>query len=253
MRPFVKRLKKDEGVTLIELIAALSLLAVVLGMIYSVAVFGFKSYHKISVENSMRDEADILMSSIITNLYTFAPDRVIRDGADGTGIILQKDDIDSDGSSKVKERKITIQNNALYIRDLTADENTASTAAAGTLVTDGTSEVDGTTGAAGVTGGENDPVATNGLIQGAVSEGAASATTNPQAKEAGKIGIQSSVLVDPEGTPAVDRQNSVITLDDNTCRPSLPCESGLINIKLVLGQDYGGETYKLTLESKFGF
>lgn len=225
MRPFVKRLKKDEGVTLIELIAALSLLAVVLGMIYSVAVFGFKSYHKISVENSMRDEADILMSSIITKLYTFAPDRVIRDGADGTGIILQKDVVDSDGSSKVKEQKITIENNALYIRDLTEAESTVSTAAAGTLVTEGTGG--GLNEMSGVSGGTSDP--------------------------AGEIAIQSSVLVDQAGTTSADRKNSMITLDDNTCRPNLPCESGLINIKLVLAQDYGGQTYKLALESKFGF
>ncbi|USB33677.1 prepilin-type N-terminal cleavage/methylation domain-containing protein [Paenibacillus sp. YPG26] len=199
MRLFVKRLKKDEGVTLIELIAALSLLALVLGMIYSVAVFGFKSYHKISVENSLRDEADILMSSIITNLYMFAPDRVIRDGADGTGILLQKDYVDSAGSNKVKERIIRIQSHALVIRDLTEAESTVSAA------------------------------------------------------EAGKVAIQSRVEVDQAEVPAADRHNSVITLDDSTCRPELPCESGLINIKLVLSQEYGGETYKLTLESKFGF
>ncbi|MNI08586.1 hypothetical protein D3C73_616290 [compost metagenome] len=78
-------------------------------------------------------------------------------------------------------------------------------------------------------------------------------TTSPQINEAGKIAIQSRVQVDQAGISAADRQKSVITLDDNTCRLNLPCESGLINIKLVLGQDYGGETYKLTLESKFGF
>ncbi|MNK41751.1 hypothetical protein D3C87_604230 [compost metagenome] len=250
MRPFVKRLKKDEGVTLIELIAALSLLAVVLGMIYSVAVFGFKSYHKISVENSLRDEVDILMSSIITNLYTFAPDRVIRDGTDGTGIILQKDYVDSNSTNKVKERIIKIQNNALYIRDLTAAESTASTAAAGTLMTEGASGVNGITEG---TGGTSDPADTSRLIQESVIEGTMTPTTSPQINEAGKIAIQSRVQVDQVGISAADRLKSVITLDDNTCRPNLPCESGLINIKLVLGQDYGGETYKLTLESKFGF
>lgn len=250
MRPFVKRLKKDEGVTLIELIAALSLLAVVLGMIYSVAVFGFKSYHKISAENSLRDEADILMSSIITNLYTYAPDRVIRDGTDGTGIILQKDYVDSNSNNKVKERIIKIQNNALYIRDLAAAESTASTTAAGTLMTNGT---DGVGGVNGVTGGTSDPAVTSGLIQDSVGGGTVTPTPSQQVNEAGKIAIQSRVQVDQAGISAADRQNSVITLDDNTCRPNLPCESGLINIKLVLGQDYGGETYKLTLESKFGF
>ncbi|MNU56413.1 hypothetical protein D3C71_455100 [compost metagenome] len=250
MRPFVKRLKKDEGVTLIELIAALSLLAVVLGMIYSVAVFGFKSYHKISVENSLRDEADILMSSIITNLYTFAPDRVIRDGTDGTGIILQKDYVDSNSNNKVKERILKIQNNALYIRDLTVAESAASTAAAGTLMTEGASGVNGITEG---TGGTSDPADTSRLIQESVTEATMTPTTSPQINEAGKIAIQSRVQVDQAGISAADRQKSVITLDDNTCRLNLPCESGLINIKLVLGQDYGGETYKLTLESKFGF
>ncbi|WP_052087950.1 PulJ/GspJ family protein [Paenibacillus wynnii] len=76
MRKFVERGKSEQGFTLIELIAALTLFTMVAGLISGVTMFGFRSYHKITVENALRDEADIIMSSIITELYTYGPEQV---------------------------------------------------------------------------------------------------------------------------------------------------------------------------------
>lgn len=76
MRKFVNLLRKENGLTLVELIAALLLFALVAGVISAITMFGIRSYHKISIENSLRDEADLLMSAIITELYTFAPQEV---------------------------------------------------------------------------------------------------------------------------------------------------------------------------------
>ncbi|MEJ8303628.1 type II secretion system protein [Saccharibacillus sacchari] len=81
---FVKALKREEGVTLIELLAVLSLMGIILGVISTTIFFGFRSYNQVSIENRLREESDVLMSSIITELYAFAPDRVYA-SADGKG------------------------------------------------------------------------------------------------------------------------------------------------------------------------
>ncbi|WP_172257100.1 type II secretion system protein [Saccharibacillus deserti] len=73
---FVKMLRREEGFTLIELIAVLSLTSMVLGIISTTLFFGFRSYHQVSAENKLREEGDILMSAIITELYVFSPDRI---------------------------------------------------------------------------------------------------------------------------------------------------------------------------------
>lgn len=70
------RWRREDGVTLIELIAVLSIMGLVLGIISTTIFFGFRSYNRISVENDLRDQGDVIMSSIITELYTFAPDRI---------------------------------------------------------------------------------------------------------------------------------------------------------------------------------
>lgn len=85
MKKFVNLLRREGGFTLVELIVALSLFTVAAGIISGVTMLGLRSYHKISIENSLRDEGDLLMSAIITELYTFAPDKV-------TPTIVQNDE-----------------------------------------------------------------------------------------------------------------------------------------------------------------
>lgn len=87
MKKFVNAGKREHGFTLIELIAAISLFAIVAGIIGSVTMFGFKAYHKITVENNLRDEADLVMSSIITELYTYGPEEIRNTDS---GIMLQR-------------------------------------------------------------------------------------------------------------------------------------------------------------------
>lgn len=94
MKKFVNAAEHEKGFTLIELIAAISLFAIVVGLIGSVTMFGFKSYHKITVENKLRDEADLVMSSIITQLYTFGSEEIKNTNS---GITLMKS-----GSSPVQ-------------------------------------------------------------------------------------------------------------------------------------------------------
>ncbi|MFC4103337.1 prepilin-type N-terminal cleavage/methylation domain-containing protein [Paenibacillus xanthanilyticus] len=86
MRAFVNRLRErardERGLTLIELIASLTLLSVVMGIIYSSITFGMSAYNKIRIENSLRDEGDLIMSSIISKLYTYGPDSIAQSKSD---------------------------------------------------------------------------------------------------------------------------------------------------------------------------
>ncbi|ETT65531.1 hypothetical protein BSK66_10990 [Paenibacillus odorifer] len=92
MRRFADRLKYQQGFTLIEMIAAITLFALVAGMISMVMMFGFRSYHKITIENSLREEADLIMSSIINELYVFGPTRV-ENTTDGLNLIKDSDGV----------------------------------------------------------------------------------------------------------------------------------------------------------------
>ncbi|CAM4423226.1 prepilin-type N-terminal cleavage/methylation domain-containing protein [Paenibacillus tarimensis] len=89
MKRFVNRAADERGFTLIELIASLTLLSVVLGVIYGSITFGINAYNKISIENSLRDEGDLIMSSIMTELYTFGPDELEQLDGSGTKIALR--------------------------------------------------------------------------------------------------------------------------------------------------------------------
>ncbi len=91
MQKLFAKWRREEGVTLIELIAVLSIMGLVLGIVSTTIFFGFRSYNRISVENDLRDQGDVIMSSIITELYTFAPDRVYPLT---NGIKLESDNVD---------------------------------------------------------------------------------------------------------------------------------------------------------------
>lgn len=70
MKRFVRRLRGEEGgLTLIELIASISIMSMALLAIYGVIQFGFNTYHKVTIENSLRDEGDLIMSTVISQLY----------------------------------------------------------------------------------------------------------------------------------------------------------------------------------------
>ncbi|SDS78695.1 prepilin-type N-terminal cleavage/methylation domain-containing protein [Paenibacillaceae bacterium GAS479] len=73
MKRFVDRLRREEGYTLIELIAALSLLSVVMGIIYATISFGMNAYERVQVQNELREDGDLVMSTIMARLYTVGP------------------------------------------------------------------------------------------------------------------------------------------------------------------------------------
>lgn len=100
MKLFVKLWKEEKGLSLVELIAVLTILSMVMGTIYAVISYGFTAYNKITVENSLRDEADTVMSAIMTEMYTVGP-TTITSIANKNGIELTRKEI-SDSSTTAK-------------------------------------------------------------------------------------------------------------------------------------------------------
>lgn len=121
MKRFVKFLRREQGFTLIELIAGIALFSMVAGLIYGVMLFGVRSYNQVSVENTLRDEGDLLMSAIITDMYTFAPHTV---SSNGTTLTLSR--IEDDGSIvneqiRIAEGKMTFNGDTDLRTEITAD------------------------------------------------------------------------------------------------------------------------------------
>ncbi|OAS13901.1 PulJ/GspJ family protein [Paenibacillus oryzisoli] len=119
MSKFVKLIKNDQGMTLIELIATLTILSLVMGSIYGVITFGFTAYNKVTVENSLRDEADILMSTIMSELYTYGPTSV-RNNVNDNGLTLERKG--TFVTETVPNKQILIKNGTLFIKNDTDAE-----------------------------------------------------------------------------------------------------------------------------------
>lgn len=117
MRKFVDLLRKEQGFTLIELIAALSLFSLVSALVYGVMTFGVQSYQRVTMENTLRDESDLLMSAIITEIYTFAPNTISSDEVNKT-ILLRRDNV----SGGIDEVAIGISGGQLVINELSTTE-----------------------------------------------------------------------------------------------------------------------------------
>ncbi|ETT49995.1 prepilin-type N-terminal cleavage/methylation domain-containing protein [Paenibacillus sp. FSL P4-0338] len=178
MKRFANLLRKEQGLTLIELIAAITLFAMIVGIISGITMFGFRSYHKITIENSLRDEADVIMSAIITKLYTSGPDKV-GNISNGSGV-----EIFSSSNGTTLIQKIFIKDGKLVIGDSSA-------------------------------------VASEDSITATIS--------------------------DLSGSTIKFKSSSEL------CRNNVSCDTGLIEINLVLVQKFEGRDYKMELESQFGF
>jgi prepilin-type N-terminal cleavage/methylation domain-containing protein len=116
---FVRMLRREGGFTLVELIVALSLFSVATGIISGITMLGLRSYHKISIENSLRDEGDLLMSAIITELYTFAPERATPAISNAEGVMDSSITLERQGGI---QSRIRIANGVLTIADPRAAE-----------------------------------------------------------------------------------------------------------------------------------
>jgi prepilin-type N-terminal cleavage/methylation domain-containing protein len=64
-----KILKKNNGITLVELLAALSLVSVIGLIAYSVLFGGLTTYDRVIAKNELRDEGNYMMTSLFNQFY----------------------------------------------------------------------------------------------------------------------------------------------------------------------------------------
>ncbi|MDD9267819.1 prepilin-type N-terminal cleavage/methylation domain-containing protein [Paenibacillus sp. GCM10023248] len=136
MRKFVDFAREEKGLSLVELIASLSILSLVMGTIYAVITFGFTAYNKVTVENSLRDEADMMMSAVMTQLYTYGPEYV-SNIANENGIELSR--TTKLNGTEIPRKQMKIYNSGLYIADATAANGTGKVDHLQSVLLDGSS------------------------------------------------------------------------------------------------------------------
>ena len=68
--------KAQAGMTLVGLLAAVSISLLIIGAIYTVFLTGIRAYQRIGIENELRSEADYAVAMMMNKLYELAPDGV---------------------------------------------------------------------------------------------------------------------------------------------------------------------------------
>lgn len=66
----------EKGLTLVELLATLVILVFVGLIAYSVLFTGFRTYDRVKVETELRDEADLIMSQLIGELFVLKESQI---------------------------------------------------------------------------------------------------------------------------------------------------------------------------------
>ncbi|MBR2516640.1 prepilin-type N-terminal cleavage/methylation domain-containing protein [Geobacillus sp.] len=64
----------QDGMSLVELLAAITISMVIIGIIYTVFIAGIRVYERIGIENELRSEADYAAARLMNALYAFSPD-----------------------------------------------------------------------------------------------------------------------------------------------------------------------------------
>jgi type II secretory pathway pseudopilin PulG len=118
-------MKSEKGITLIELLAALSILMIISSVIYSV-FFGInKNYKQISEKTNLQQDANIIISSIknyhLRNesyklLYNSTTQKAFI-GKDTANIQLEREDL-------IVTRFIVVYKNVTYNNEMTIDDTT---------------------------------------------------------------------------------------------------------------------------------
>lgn len=85
-RPFEKikkALANEDGLSLIEILLAVTITTFITGVIYSLFITGLSLYQKIQIEGQLRDDADYIATMIMNELTTNQPKYVTSLNEDG--------------------------------------------------------------------------------------------------------------------------------------------------------------------------
>lgn len=74
MNLYDKIVKEESGITLIELLAVIAISGIIMSSMYGTFIMGINIYKKIAIEAQMRDEADILVASLLNDFNSIEPD-----------------------------------------------------------------------------------------------------------------------------------------------------------------------------------
>jgi hypothetical protein len=126
MKQFVNAARDSKAYSLVELIAAISIFSLIAGTIYGVINFGFNAYDRVTVENSLRDEGDVVMSKIMSELYTQSPESVQNyDDHIEDGITMQIKSI-VDSVESTFQRRIVIDRSDQHVYIYNKSESSSS-------------------------------------------------------------------------------------------------------------------------------
>ena len=107
-------IKNERGLTLIELLAATILTAIIAIFAFSILMKGIQHYNTISTDTAFRDEADLLMSSLLKDLYTTKESQITKTHFPERNTDNYFFEIDKTGTNKLKTGFI---NKELYIQN----------------------------------------------------------------------------------------------------------------------------------------
>ncbi|MGE7092978.1 type II secretion system protein [Lysinibacillus sp. NPDC048646] len=73
-----KYIKNKNGLTLVELLATIVILAIVSTLVFSILMKTIETNHNIQQETILRDEADLIISKFIKTLYSTNQNQIVR-------------------------------------------------------------------------------------------------------------------------------------------------------------------------------
>ncbi|MGM9950423.1 MAG: type II secretion system protein J [Lysinibacillus sp.] len=80
-----RRMKNEQGLTLVELLASIALLSILSIFIFSIMTKTMENNRIIQQETMLRDEADMIVSRFIRTLYATKQGNIIRNTTNGQG------------------------------------------------------------------------------------------------------------------------------------------------------------------------
>lgn len=89
----IKKLFNEKGVSLVELLVVIALMGIIFVFIGSITIQSLETTEEVRIESSLRDEADIIVSSFIKAIYQTKRQHIVSNetGANGSYLNILKD------------------------------------------------------------------------------------------------------------------------------------------------------------------
>lgn len=81
----LNKLLNEKGITLVELLATIVIVSIVAALSYSILFQGYSNYQRIKAENELRDEADLIMASLIKDIFVLKSSEIRLDKSCSSG------------------------------------------------------------------------------------------------------------------------------------------------------------------------